>query len=641
MPRGRTSFAPFGLLVALVVATTGVSLLAWSWYESRTQRRELEATLRAEGGALVEALGHAIENAMASSREVDEISTSRLLDVARLVARLDSVRPLDTGRLQELVDDLALQGIYVLDRSLRVVAEAHLGPADPGDAPIAGREALHDLARGAADEAVFPGGPLAAAVRLSRGGVLLVESPVEETLSFLESTGVDHLVEAVSMAGGLEYLVLEDASGAPIARAGAPPAAGAPALEFEHPVSLAAGRNGRIRIALSGEPMAAAARAARRRLVVAALVALGAVVGLGVVSVLRRRAFALREEIASVRSMTDAILEGMEEAVLVLGTDGVLRHMNPAAGRLFGATPQDMIGRPCASTPCALVELEIPAGSGPRQITMPREDGPSRLVLVSASQVRDETGRIEGTALLMRDVTDLRRLESEARRSDELTAFGRLASTVAHEVRNPLNAISVAVQRWWSEHPPARPSDEHARLVRLLRAEIRRLDGIVGDFLALARPPSVSPVPGDLDLRLKETASLLAQSAPEGVILKVETGGLPLVCFDEAALSQILHNLVNNAVEAAGKNGNVTIASRLDGGRAVIEIADDGPGIPRADLDRVFEFGFTTRPAGNGMGLPIVHRLVTQMGGAVSIDSTPGAGTRVLVTLPLAAAPAA
>jgi len=640
MRRAGSSSASFGALVALVVVATGASLLAWSWYESRTQRRELEKTLRSEGGALVEALGHAVENALASSREVDEISTGRLLDVARLIARLDAARPLDTTRLEALVDDLALHSIFVLDRGLRVVAEAHLGSDGEGPAtPAFDRAPLKDLARGAADEAVLPGVPLAAAVRLSRGGVLLVESPVEESLSFLESTGVDHLVDAVSEAGGVEYLVIEDDRGAPIARAGAPgPGTGPPSLEFQHPVELAAGRNGRIRIGLSGEPLAAAARASRRRVAAATMVALSAVIGLGVVSLLRRRAAALRSEIAAVRSITHAILEGMEEAVLVLGNDGVLRHMNPAAARLFGARPAEMIGRPCASTPCALIEEEIRAGAGPREIVLPREKGPPRLVLVSASEVRDDDGRVEGTALLMRDVTDLRHLEKEARRGDELAAFGRLASAVAHEVRNPLNAISVAVQRWWNEHPPARPGEEHTRLVRLLREEILRLDGIVADFLALARPPSVTPVPGDLDARLRETAPLLAQGAPEGVRFTVETGGLPLVCFDQAALSQLLHNLVNNAIEAVGSRGTVRIATRLAEGRAVLEITDDGPGIPPGDLDRVFELGFTTKPAGNGMGLPIVHRLVYRMGGTIAVESTPGGGTTVRVTLPLARA---
>jgi signal transduction histidine kinase len=112
-------------------------------------------------------------------------------------------------------------------------------------------------------------------------------------------------------------------------------------------------------------------------------------------------------------------------------------------------------------------------------------------------------------------------------------------------------------------------------------------------------------------------------------------GSVPSV-FDAAALRQVLLNLTRNAVEALGDAGTLSIGCRSETARASITVADDGPGIPESDLENVFEFGFSTKPRGNGLGLPIVHRLVTEMGGNVAIRSKPGEGTIVVVTLPLA-----
>ena len=416
---------------------------------------------------------------------------------------------------------------------------------------------------------------------------------------------------------------------------------GCSAMEVGGPVELAHGETGRMKIGLSTGALAAASRAAGRRSAMAAFLVFGFTLALSAVAIATRRSLALRGEAARARSITGAVLEGMADAVVVTDSRGIVRLANPAAGRLLGVPAESLVGRPCAGSPCeALLKCARPDGRAV-EMDLPRPEGPLARLLVAVSPVRTEHGEEVGTALLVRDLTDLKRLEQEARRTESLAAFGRLAATVAHEVRNPLNAIAVGVQRLGREFPPREREDEHRKLTGLLRSEIDRLNGTVTRFLEIARPPRIEPRAGDLVSLVRDMVRLLAEGAPPGVRLVEDGDDLPSVLFDASAVRQVILNLVHNAIDAVGGKGTVRVSTRREGGRALLVVADDGPGIAPENRGRIFDFGFTTKPDGSGLGLSIVHRLVTEMGGTVSLAPGPGGGTEVRVLLPLCGTSAA
>jgi signal transduction histidine kinase len=210
---------------------------------------------------------------------------------------------------------------------------------------------------------------------------------------------------------------------------------------------------------------------------------------------------------------------------------------------------------------------------------------------------------------------------------------------MAHEVRNPLNAISLGVQRLDREIPPAVVGGQHRRMTTVIREEVDRLDGIVGRLLDLARPPRLNPGPGDLAALVREMLPLLSGGIPSTVRLVEELDTMPPAMFDPAAVRQVVHNLVRNSAEALPGKGTIRIATRVLGHNAVLEVTDDGPGIPPEHLERIFELGFSTKAKGNGLGLSIVHRLMTEMGGRIAIESQPGCGTTARLMLPFAALP--
>jgi len=233
------------------------------------------------------------------------------------------------------------------------------------------------------------------------------------------------------------------------------------------------------------------------------------------------------------------------------------------------------------------------------------------------------------------------RAEEALRRRDRLAAMGELASTVAHEVRNPLNAVGMTAQRLRREFLGATPAAgaERAELEELLSvmaSETQRIDRIVQQFLEYARPPRLAPEPVDLGALVGDVAGRArALAEARGVRLDAEASEAGTAVVDPSQLRQALDNLVRNAVEATPQGGRVSLAARREGGGHVVEVRDTGRGVEPDHLPRIFDLYFTTKADGTGVGLAVTQQIVTAHGGTIEVDSRPGAGTTMTVRLPV------
>ena len=255
---------------------------------------------------------------------------------------------------------------------------------------------------------------------------------------------------------------------------------------------------------------------------------------------------------------------------------------------------------------------------------------------------RDTVGRLEVTAKSLRERTeelrrsyqDLRVMEDELGRREQLAAVGELAATIAHEVRNPLAVISNAAA---GLRRPRLRDDDRRTLLEIVDEEVARLNRLVTDLLRFARPVSISW--SSVDLR--ELAERVRAMAPEGVIVVVDIEDDPrvrTVSVDAGLLRLVLENLVENACQAMPEGGTLSIAVRtteLDGEPATcLEVRDTGRGMDERTRERALKPFFTTRPQGTGLGLPIVDRIVRAHGGAVELRSELGQGTGVCLIIP-------
>jgi len=379
----------------------------------------------------------------------------------------------------------------------------------------------------------------------------------------------------------------------------------------------------------------------------------------------------------------------LEEAVGLFGPGGELLFASPA---MRAALPPDPVGRPLdellpAGHPYRrLVEetLEHRQARGPRSVTMTPGVEPEGgaggdvepVEWVAVSQfIDDREHRPVGVMVLARNLAYLNQLQSTLTYSHKLAALGRLSAGVAHEVKNPLNAMMIHLEllrqslAGGSAGPVARRAlrradgvagdevlaqdvgtgpqvDAAAALqhAETIAAEIRRLDQVVQGFLKFVRPQEVALEPVRLqDLFEELRLTVEPEARGGGVQLVIDCpSGVPAVSGDPGLLRQVFLNLALNACQAMPHGGTLHIGcARARGQRVEVRVEDTGIGIPPDQLDRIFDLYFTTREQGSGIGLSMVYRIVQLHDGDIEVQSTPGHGTTFRVLLPRADAPPA
>jgi two-component system sensor histidine kinase HydH len=232
---------------------------------------------------------------------------------------------------------------------------------------------------------------------------------------------------------------------------------------------------------------------------------------------------------------------------------------------------------------------------------------------------------------------EVKALEAEVLHRERLSALGNLAAAVAHEVRNPLNAISMGLQRLKLEFQPTDDQEDYSRLAELMLGEVHRLNTIVEQFLSLARPFEIKPEALPLPEILKELAALEDSDAKRSQvqIRVIAAPNLPPLKADPSHLTQVLLNLMLNGLQAMPHGGTLTLEAKTSSSNFLIAVTDTGTGIAPENLARIFEPYFTTKAKGTGLGLAISHRIIEAHGGTLTATNESGGGCRFEISLPL------
>ena len=322
----------------------------------------------------------------------------------------------------------------------------------------------------------------------------------------------------------------------------------------------------------------------------------------------------LREQyklVADELASTDMFLHALKEGLVRLDADGRVLQSNPAAKRLLGAEPAD-----------ALSDLGLPLGkSSSREIEIFYPE--DRILEVQTIPFGSET------IVYLRDITAEKKRTEEQLRAGATKAVCDLAAGIAHEIGNPLNAIALSLQLVKRD-----PTDTEAIDTGL--AQLKRLDGIIRDFLTAIRPRQLNLMPGSVADPLKNCLAMLKQQFEERritVTLDVPAA-LPNVALDAEQMEQVFFNLLKNSLEAMADGGTIVLALGSDDRNVFLSIRDSGRGMDAEQLAGLFEPYRTTKEKGTGLGLMISKRIVTEHGGSIAAESTPGEGTTFTLTLP-------
>ena len=215
--------------------------------------------------------------------------------------------------------------------------------------------------------------------------------------------------------------------------------------------------------------------------------------------------------------------------------------------------------------------------------------------------------------------------------------MGQLASGVAHEIRNPLNAIGMISQRLGKEFQPKSDEKEFHELTRTVVTEVRRINAIIQQFLKFARPPELDLKRTNLESLIKSVVKLTsAQAQEKGIEISLNLNPIPDLLIDSNQMKQALLNIIQNSIEAIKEKGAINIQSKLiDDREAIIAISDSGIGMSQETLSKIFNLYFTTKSSGTGLGLSLVHQIISQHDGRIEVESEVGKGTRFLIYLPI------
>ena len=341
---------------------------------------------------------------------------------------------------------------------------------------------------------------------------------------------------------------------------------------------------------------------------------------------------------ADLQALTRTIMDSLPGGVLTTDEHGRVVAANRAATLITGRSTAELLGLDVASV------LELPGGAlgphGPDPRMMEFEymkPSGQRIVLGLGAAPLSADSQARGHVFTFQDVTEAKRREYEAQRQKRLAAIGEMAAGIAHEIRNPLASMAGSMQLLRAELPL---SGEQAQLMDIVLRESARLNGIIRNFLAYARPQRGATTLVDLGRVVEETASLLRNSPEcrEAHDVRTVTGPDVVACDgDEGQLRQVIWNLATNALRAMPRGGTLTFRVNGEDGAvpaAVFAVEDTGIGMSQEQQDRLFQPFQSGFVQGTGLGLAIAHRIVADHDGTIGVASVPGRGTVVSVRLP-------
>jgi two-component system sensor histidine kinase PilS (NtrC family) len=352
---------------------------------------------------------------------------------------------------------------------------------------------------------------------------------------------------------------------------------------------------------------------------------------------------ATTRSLADLRALHQRIVESIRSGVVTTDLQGCIFTFNAAAEEITGYKVSDVRGQ----------DASIFFGDMTRQIAdsmnaaatgkvSPRFQAdcltPNGLALrlgFSIAPLSGESGEISGMVITFQDLTDIRALEETSRRQDRMAAVGRLAASIAHEIRNPLAAMRGSIQMLRSE---MEGDTEQAQLMEIILRESDRLNKIVADYLNYARPRPAELKNVDISALVADTFKLLRNSAElseEHQLKEDLPTGPAIVSGDPEQLKQVCWNIARNAMISMPDGGIFSVSlAEVDGNRLRLSFSDTGCGMTPEQVERLFE-PFTSTTGGTGLGLSIVYQIIRDHSGTINVRSRLGEGTTITIELPV------
>lgn len=346
-----------------------------------------------------------------------------------------------------------------------------------------------------------------------------------------------------------------------------------------------------------------------------------------------------RKLLMDIQALASEIVKNIPVGMVVIGSDGKIIYINALAQSLLAISGEESrLALTESVLPESLLQLRATLGNNraiiEKECLMALADGTSAPVNVKATNILGEEGQYIGYMFILQDLTELRRLEVNARQREKLAAIGNLAAGVAHEIRNPLSSIKGYVTYFGSLFAEG---SENRKAAGIMAGEVDRVNRVISELLEFARPSDLKVRKTDIEHLIDHCMRMVAHEAEFAQVRLTKTvaENLPELVIDPDRFTQVLLNLFINALQAMPEGGELSLTAEQKEDAFFLNIADTGTGIAPENLEDVFNPYFTSKQNGTGLGLAIVHKIIENHGGAVRIRSKLGIGTTVTIELPL------
>jgi two-component system sensor histidine kinase HydH len=352
-----------------------------------------------------------------------------------------------------------------------------------------------------------------------------------------------------------------------------------------------------------------------------------------------QNAYLVRRTLDEMRTYTRNVVESMANGLITVDRSLRVATFNSTALDILRKPKEEVEGYPIAEL--LPLESEIkqiladPEQIIEKEVKITTETSGKIFLGLSVSPLKEPDSLItRGAVIIARDLTMIRELEQKVMVSEKFAALGRLSAGIAHEIRNPLNSIRGFIQYFQKK---IRLDEEDYRYTDLMLSEVDRLNRVISKLLAYSKPREPRLSIRSAEDILDHCAQVVEREASEAgveVVKEPAIGDPPLVLMDTDQMTQVFLNILINAIDATPAGGKVFVRYATDdAGRLRIIVEDTGEGIPREDLDKIFDPFFSTKKQGTGLGLAIVKSIIEGHGGEIEVEAEPGKGTRFIITL--------
>lgn len=357
----------------------------------------------------------------------------------------------------------------------------------------------------------------------------------------------------------------------------------------------------------------------------------------------------LSHSMESGTNITESLIESIGSGIIITEMNDTITYINQAGEKILGYSKEEVIGKPFS-----LLSLNVKSSLSPsfldhsedldtrREGRLKRKDGSEIPVGFSINYHLSLTGKAIGKIIIFRDLTKVYRIQEEMLKMDRLVSLGKLASGIAHEIRNPLAGIKTTAQALGEELAKDDPKREY---LNRITKEIDRLNELLKTFFAFAKPQTLLLTPCHLREIINAIIPFLIKEIADHGIRFVESyhPELPKIKVDKIQMHQAFLNLFLNAIQAMPNGGELKVEASpvvipsVEGSRlnfVKVIVSDTGKGIPPHILPKIFDPFFTTKPKGIGLGLSITYQIIKKHGGTIQVDSQCEKGTSFIINLP-------